>query len=376
MQRFTHALGIGLLILALVDIFLTVLYPRSGKGWLSVPLSVGLWKLFRTLANLPLGQQRRDRGRFLSFCGPFLLVLVVSVWILLLLLGFAFLIWSALGTEIQASQPPTPTTFTAALYYSGYSLTTLGFGDLVPKTDAYRLLTVFEATVGFAVFTLTITYLVAVYGALQQRNIFALSLHHRTSGTADAAELVARMGVGGQFHNSLAEITQISQDALSLLESHHAHPVLPYFRFKEEYYALARVVLIVMDTATIIRTALDEKRYRFLIRSTAVAELGDGGQHLLVELVNSFLPYACIADKGQPEIILRSWYYQIIDRLQREGIETITDIETGAALYVALRQSWEPYVMAIADYMSYDWSEIAPAEFSRVSYPAQSIHNA
>lgn len=59
-------------------------------------------------------------------------------------------------------------------YYSGYSLTTLGTGDIVPKTATYRLLTVLEAVLGFSTFTRTLTYFLSVYSALRQRNVFAL----------------------------------------------------------------------------------------------------------------------------------------------------------------------------------------------------------
>jgi hypothetical protein len=56
--------GLGLVLLALTDIFFTVLYHRSHKGVLSVPISRGLWQLFRLFTiNTP----RRRRDEMLSY---------------------------------------------------------------------------------------------------------------------------------------------------------------------------------------------------------------------------------------------------------------------------------------------------------------------
>lgn len=368
MSWLTQLIGVGLVLLAIIDIFMTVLYPRSGKGWLSVPLSQAIWMLFRRLANLPPWKGTSNGDRILTFCGPVLLVTIVMMWIGLLLYGFAFIFWAALGQEIQNSEGATPRTLTTALYYSGYSLTTVGFGDLVPTTDSYRLLTILESALGFSVFTLTITYLVAVYGALRQRNIFALGLYHGTAHLENAAELLARLGICGSFNNSRQDIAQMSSNGLMLLESHHAYPVLPYFRFKEAYYALARIALIMMDTATLLKSALNQEAYRSLLNSPAVAELEHGGQHLLVELINTLSLQRKLPLKGQPDTVLRAWYYQAIERLNQEGIATVSDLEAGAELYISLRRQWEPYVLALADYMAYDWCEIAPAECGYYKY--------
>lgn len=341
-----------------------MLYPRSGKGLIGLPLSKLLWRSFRLVASSPVWKKVANLNygqRFLSYCGPTLLILVVLVWVLLLLYGFAFIAWMALGSGIQAEQGETPTDFATAFYYSGYMLTTLGVGDIVPKNDFYRLLAILEAALGFSTFTLTITYLLAVYSALTQRNIFALSLHHQTIQTGDAATLLARHGAGGSFDHTRENISDMALNLLTLLESHHAYPVVHYFRFQEGYYTLARIVFVAMETATLIRSALDQNKYRSLIQSPAVATLGDGGYHLLIELSNTFLP-GHPSPKRQSEFILRRRFYQALQLLQEEGVTTISDVEQGLETYISLRWQWEPYVRAIADYMAYDWHDVAPAD--------------
>jgi hypothetical protein len=61
-------MSIGMVILVLVDVFLTVLYPRSGKGWLSVPLNKAVWRFFWFLSSLSIWSDR-VRRRILAFCG-------------------------------------------------------------------------------------------------------------------------------------------------------------------------------------------------------------------------------------------------------------------------------------------------------------------
>src|SRR5687768_10846739 len=117
-------LGAALVLLALADVFLTVLHPRADAGVVSPRLNRAIWTLFR-VGSRPF----RRRGEFiLCYAGPVLLALTVAVWVMLLVVGFALIYWPALGREIAAIGD-TPHDFATALYFSGTCLTTLGFGD-------------------------------------------------------------------------------------------------------------------------------------------------------------------------------------------------------------------------------------------------------
>ncbi|WP_225913935.1 potassium channel family protein [Leptolyngbya ohadii] len=363
-DRLLQIVGLVLILIALIDVYLIVLYPRSGRGWLSSLISKGTWRLFQKIAKIGRSVRRSEQfgAAILSFCGPTLLILIVLAWTTLMIVGFACVYQPELGQEIQASDGFTPVNFTTALYYSGYVFTTLGVGDLVPRSDWVRIVTVIEAGLGFAIFTLTLTYLLSIYNALGHRNVFALMLHHRTMGKADAAELLARMGTSGDFSDARDDVAELAKSLLILLESHHAYPVVHYFRFQNDLYSLARIVWLAMDTVTLINTALHPDRYRAFIRSTVVAELANGGQHLLMELSYTFLPKRSFTPGREDELILKQRYLQAIDRLRQEGIETVTDLEAGIEQYIQMRRRWVPYVMAIAHYMGYRWHEVAPSE--------------
>lgn len=349
--------GTGLILITTVDIFLTVLFPRTGNSLIGLPLSRGTWRLFRwTSRRFTEGQ------RILTYCGPTLIVAVAVAWIILFVTGFALVIWPALGDEIVASQDNTPTDLATAFYYSAYTFTTLGVGDLVPKTGFYRLLTILEATLGFSTFTLTLTYFLSVYSALTQRNTFALGLEHRTAGEGNAAAMITRLGAGGSFDSACSDVSNMAHSLLHLLESHHAYPVLHYFRFLEPYYSFARMAFINLDTATLARTALEPHKYHAFIHSTAMTQLESGSLHALFRLADSFLHGNVSSPPPDQEQRWRQWYYQAVEKIQLEGIATNPDLDAGADRYVAMRRQWNGKVAAFAQYMSYRWSDIAPGE--------------
>lgn len=355
-------LGAALVLVALADIFLTALYARSGMGVLSDRLHSGVWRAVRRAALA--WPSRKDR--LLGYVGPALLVLTVVLWVALLLLGFALIVWPALGSALSASKGETPTDFATALYYAGYSLTTLGTGDIVPQTGAYRLLTVVMAATGFSVLTLSLTFFTSVYSALVRRNTFALSLHHRALGTADAVVLLAHLGPNGDFSDARSELTTMAEELINLYESHHFYPVLHYFRFQGDAYALARIVLVSLDTVTLIRSALSEQAYPSLVRSTAVAAPWGGGLQLLEGVSATFLPRAQLEEvealEGDTERAWRAHYHGAVAKLRAEGIAVVADIDAGADKYVALRRAWEAYTVAFVAYMLYEWREIATQE--------------
>jgi len=92
--------GVALIVLALADIFLTVLYARIGTAFFTEALGAGLWKAFKRVApRFP-----RHRDKILSFCGPVLLLVAVVAWIAALICGFALVL--AQTREVDRLQRP------------------------------------------------------------------------------------------------------------------------------------------------------------------------------------------------------------------------------------------------------------------------------
>ncbi|TVQ07076.1 MAG: two pore domain potassium channel family protein [Leptolyngbya sp. DLM2.Bin27] len=346
-------IGTGLVSIALADIFLTVLHPRSESNLLSIPVARMLWHVFRWLAQ---GSPKRH-DRILSYGGPTIMVTLIGVWVLLMLIGFALIVWPGLGTGIQAEQGVTPTDFATALYYAGFALGTLGTGDLVPQTTPYRLLIVLKSLLGFSAFTLVLSYVLSVYQALTRRNTFALSLHHRTADTADSAVLLARLAAGNDasLHR---DISDIAKDLMNLLEFNNSYPLLLYFRYRQTYYALPRIVYLAIDTASLINSALDAEQYGAVANSAGAAELWYGGMHLVRELDQSIASERRGLSPAPAELLWQEHYYQALEILRKNGVKTIDNPTSGAETYLSMRQKWAPCLAQLIKYMDYTPSQI------------------
>ncbi len=86
-----------------------------------------------------------------------------------------------------SSNGPTPQDFITAIYTGGSSMTILGSSEFGPKTRAFRMLYLLNSLIDMSVLSLTLTYLLQIYTALQSRNGLGLNVYLLTSKTADAA---------------------------------------------------------------------------------------------------------------------------------------------------------------------------------------------
>ena len=347
-----------MVVAAVLDVFLTVLYARIGTGVLTPWVTAGLFWGFKKLARL----LPRRRDSMLSFAGPSLMVAIIVLWVSMLVFGTALFIWPRLGISIQARNANTPTDFITALTYSGNSLTTVGNQDLTPTTPCFRTITMLQSLMGICIITLTITYLLEVYSALQRRNTFALGLHHSTGASADSIEMVLGLGASGDFAGARRELGALGVGLLDLYESHHFFWVLTYFRFREPYYALSRIMLIILDCITLIRSALSEKRYSHVIHSGAVGQLWNSSMHLLKEFSAVYLPTAPQETppqtSEQQEMVWRLRYREALMKLKGAGIATAEDESAGEEQYISIRREWDRYIRSITRYMMHDVKEI------------------
>ena len=117
--------GILLILLILLDVFLTVLYARMGTGIVSRRAGRFVWRCFRVIARA----QPKHGDRNLSFCGPVILAVLVFTWMSRLSLGHAFVLHSMLGQSVQLTGGKTPTDVVSALHAGGSSLSIVGSSD-------------------------------------------------------------------------------------------------------------------------------------------------------------------------------------------------------------------------------------------------------
>lgn len=213
--------GLALIAIALRDIF-DVLFHHEGHASLSRAITRAVWRALRRAADV--------RAGMFSLAGPYGLVATIAVWAVLLLVGWALLIWPHLaGFETAAGRPATGG-FWEALHISGGVLSTMGFGDVSPVDQWLRVLAPLEALLGFGLLTASVTWLFAVHPAVQQRRALAYELwllHKASDGEHDGSVIDAQM-----FTELTSRIVAVERDIVSI-------PASYYFRDPDERLLLS-----------------------------------------------------------------------------------------------------------------------------------------
>jgi hypothetical protein len=370
---FEQLAGALLIFCALLDIFLTVLYAkigshgasRAGTGIISLRVARATWWVFRHISSrLPV-----NRDAAWSFCGAVTVVLLVAVWSTLLAVGAALMLHPALGEAVRSSSSPHANDFVSALYVGGSSLSFTSSSDFSPQTSFYRLLYLANALIGTACISVTITYVLQLYNAVQQRNALGLSLNVMTKGTADPAVLLAGLGPQGRFDTGYTVVANLASGLTTIKEAHHLYPLLFFYRPYHPASSIPQIAFIALDAVTLLRTALDDGQYRWLKESAAVESLGGVAAILVKTLECTFVPGAASeAHDGREQAghhdAWRARYRAALRQLEQAGICVRPDQDAGAQQYARLRQEWDPYVERLARYMDYDMAVIDRATAS------------
>lgn len=351
MEGLLVAIGIVLVLLVTGDLIGAVLSGGGRFGLYSGPLCRSLWTTLRAAAQrLP----PRGRDAILDIAGPAMLVIVPACWVVLMILGFALLILPGLDNSFVGSGgtpiPADSRHWITSVYVSGYAFTTLGVGPFTPQSNGYRLLFLVEGAVGFATFTLAITYLLSVLSALRRRNAFARQVHHLTRGTNDALPLLEAIGSDNGLRREV--LLELARGLHDVHESHLAYPVLHYFRHPEPQFAMSTLAGITADLVSLGR-AVTPPDHAWHIRADAVVADG-AAREVLRDLSDRFLPTqsSSTIEAGSPS---DGPDPQRLERAARAVGEEAPPVQAEHA-YARLRGEWLPRVQAFQRDMLFDSS--------------------
>ena len=248
MTIFGGLFGLFLVLLVIWEGFETIILPRSVTRQLRLTRGFYLtvWPLsFQIAKRLP----EHRRQLFLSYFGPVSLPLLLVFWAIMLVFGFALMQW-ALPEGL--TRLPGMTRVQTALYQSGVTFFTLGYGDVTPHTKITRFIAVVEAGVGFGFLAVVIGYLPVLYQAFSRRESIISLLDARASSPPSATEMLRRHGERGR----MASLTPLLADwevwASELLESHLSYPVLTYYRSQHDHQSWLGALTCIMDTCAVI----------------------------------------------------------------------------------------------------------------------------
>jgi hypothetical protein len=217
----------------------------------------------------------RKRDRYLSYYGPLSLILLIMVWAVGLVAGFALLQWAA---HSPLETPEHLDHFGAYVYMSGVTFFTLGFGDVFPLAALGRALAVVEAGTGFGFLAVVIGYLPVLYQSFSRREVAISMLDARAGTPPTAAELLRRYSEAKKLDKVSELLREWERWAADLMESHLSYPVLCYYRSQHDNQSWLASLTCLLDTCALVMVGIDgaqdwQARLTFAMARHAVVDI-------------------------------------------------------------------------------------------------------
>jgi hypothetical protein len=226
--------GLAIVLAVGSSILRTLVVPRGVRSKLSAGVLRLTLAAFRSVARRTATYESRDA--VLAYAAPSSLIITLAVWLGLLFVGFACLLFAFSPLDCAAS-----------FREAGSSLFTLGFAS----TDRGQLTVVdfIAAATGPVVVGLLVGYLPSLYASYNRREVEVALLHSRSGEPNWGPEILVRHAIV----NSTDELTSLFRGwerwAADVAESHTNYPVLIHVRSAQPLRNWLLALLAVMDAA-------------------------------------------------------------------------------------------------------------------------------
>lgn len=298
-------LGTILLGAVTVDLLWTTLWVTKGAGPITSPLMKWSWRLLRRSAN--------RNSRLLTVTGPLVLILGVLAWILLLWGGWT-LIFASAETALNDTLNRGPISWSDRIYFTGFTVFTLGIGDFVPREGVWQLLSILATASGLVFITLGITYILSVLDAVAQKRSFASNV----SGLGTTSEEILRASWDGdEFQGLDLPLNTFTTQLNTLTINHNAYPILHYFYTQEADQAPTTSIAVLDEALTLLRFGVPEQDQP----DTVIVKSARDSIEDYLGLLQSHVGRA---DRTPPSPDLES--------LHERGIPTVSDDEFNSSL--------------------------------------------
>jgi Ion channel len=328
--------GVAVFFVVLWDAFEAIILPRrvTRKIRLARFYYQFTWVTWRFYASLMHSRKRRES--FLGFYGPISLLILIGVWAVGLVVGFAMMQYGAGSAINVAGMTPS---FLTDLYLSGTTFFTLGLGDVVPRSGLSRFLVVVESGFGFGFLAAVIGYLPFIYGAFGERETEIVLLDARAGTPPTAGELLLRHSFPGGTQALQGLFRDWERWSAQLLESHLSYPLLAYFRSQHDNQSWIGAMTAILDACALTISGMEDVCAKQAQLTFAIA------RHAVVDLCQVFsaVPTFPTVDRLPPATL-----ELIRNTLAQHGLQLSTTPEAERKLH-DLRSLYEPYVCALAE---------------------------
>lgn len=214
--------GILILLTIVYDIAYTTFSP-NGAGFFTDTITKGFYNLSR---NISLKIKFK---KLFEHVGILIIGVVLAFWYLSVWIGSSLIICSDPNSIIN-STTKLPADVYEKIYYTGFTLSTLGVGDFQANSDAWRIFTVFLSLSGFVLITTSISYMVPVLSA--------------TVSKRKLGSYIAMLGANPQ--DILLKQWQKQKESFGMLETHFTN--LTEMIIQHSQQMLAYPVVYCFDT--------------------------------------------------------------------------------------------------------------------------------
>lgn len=330
--------GIACLWIVLLDAFQTIILPRraTGRFRLTRLFYIATWRPWAFFARRVRSKRRRETA--FSYYGPLSLVILLVVWAGAMVVGFA-LVYYSIGSPFRdvAGQA----SFRTDLYVSGTNLFTLGLGDITPRSEAARALTILQSGTGLGFLAVVMGYFPVLYSAFSRREVSISLLDARAGSPPTAAELLRRHSYEGAEQSLAVLLIEWERWSAELLESHLSYALLCYFRSQHSNQSWLSALTAILDTSSLLISGIRGMEARQAQLTFAMA------RHALVDLAQIFSlePLRDAPDRLPPER-----YQRLHDAISESDV-SICGSNLSIERLRELRGLYEGYAEALSRYL-------------------------
>jgi hypothetical protein len=343
------AAGVAIFLIVMWDAFEAIILPRrvTRRFRLTRLFYKTTWTTWKFIIGLV--PSRKGRETLLGFFGPISLLILVGVWAAGLVFGFGLMQYGAGSAVVTTGAQPG---FVADLYLSGTTFFTLGLGDVVPHSPLARALVVTESGFGFGFLAAVIGYLPFIYGSFSKREVNISLLDSRAGTPPTAGELLRRHAYPGGSEALRHLFKDWELWAAELMESHLSYPVLAFFRSQHDNQSWIAALTAILDACALVKVGVEDACQRQAELTFAIA------RHAAVDLSQVFKtpPRALPQDRLPAEDLRR-----IRDTLAQHGVK-LRDGPDADRRLTELRNMYEPYLYALAEYLNQSLPPWIPAK--------------
>jgi hypothetical protein len=247
MHEFYLILGITIVIIIAFDFFYTTV-SINGAGLLARYVSSGIAAIF-------LWINRKTQNRWLfQFSGMIHILALVTLWLAFLWMGFFLLLMGDPNSVIHPASGAVSDT-TDKIYFSGYTLSTLGNGEYVPGDGIWQIVVAGFSFAGFIFITTAMSYLISLTSAVIHKKNLSLFI----SNLGETPEKIVNNTFNGDDFKQLEKIVPELQQMINKHnQNHFAHPGVHYFYSRSRSESLAINISNLDEALTIIHHHVDK----------------------------------------------------------------------------------------------------------------------